>query len=316
MKLRHSRFEIRSRFRQRGIALMLVLFAVMFLAILVTGLWEGAQFSWDESTYERQRFEAKLLAESGIAIALHPDVSAGDDVLRHEYPDGRSYSVVIGSEGGRLLINAIEEDAISNAIRELFILWGLDATEASTAVDSLIDWIDEDDEVLTSGAENDFYSTQKYEQFPLNEGFTSIEQMLLVRGVDRVAQVRPDWRDFFTLYGDGSIDVNQASAELMEAFFGATREAALNVVSTRYGTDGIAGTDDDYFFEDLTEVQSLLGVTGEVMESLSAWTTLANSVLRIHSEGRVGDFVMRLIVLTDSAEDSEDTTVLARLEER
>ena len=137
MKLRRSRLQIRKRAGQRGIALMLVLFAIMFLAILVTGLWEGAQFSWDESTYERQRFEAKLLAESGIAIALHPDVSAGDDVLRYEYPDGRSYSVVIGSEGGRFLINAIEEDAIANGIRELFILWGLDAIEASTAVESL-----------------------------------------------------------------------------------------------------------------------------------------------------------------------------------
>lgn len=313
MKLCHD--SLRNRRRQRGVALMLVLFAIMFLAILVTGLWEGAQFSWDESTYERQRFEAKLLAESGIAIALHPDVSAGDDVLRHEYPDGRSYSVVIGSEGGRLLINAIEEDAISTATRELFILWGLDATEASTAVDSLIDWIDEDDEVRTSGAENDFYSTQKYDQFPLNEAFTSIDQMLLVRGMDRVAQVKPNWRDFFTLYGDGAIDVNQAPAELLEAFFGATREAALNVVATRTGVDGLPGTADDYLFEDLTEVQSLLGVTGEVMESLSTWTTLANTVLRIRSEGRVGDFIMRLIVLTDSAADSDASTVLARLEE-
>lgn len=300
------------RSRQRGVALMLVLFAIMFLAILVTGLWEGAQYSWDESTFERQRFEAKLLAESGVAIALHPDVSAGDDVLRRDYGDGRSYSVNIGSEGGRLLVNAVEEEAIANAIRELFILWGLDATEASTAVDSLTDWIDEDDEVRTSGAENDYYSTQKYEQFPLNEGITSIEQMLLVRGMDRVAQVKPDWRDFFTLYGDGSIDVNQASAEMMEAFFDSTREAALNVVATRNGSDGIAGTDDDYFFEELEEAQTLLGVTGEAFESLAAWTTTSNTVLRIHSEGRVGDFIMRLIVLTDTADEA---VVLARLEE-
>lgn len=294
---------------------MLVLFAIMFLAILVTGLWEGAQYSWDESTFERKRFEAKLLAESGVAIAMHPDVSAGDDVLRHEFADGRSYSVIIGSEGGRLLINAIEEEAISNAARELFILWGLDATEASTAVDSLVDWIDEDDEVGTTGAENSYYSTQEYEEFPLNEEFTSIEQMLLVRGMDRVAQVKPNWRDYFTLYGDGLIDVNQADAEMLEAFFGSTREAALNVVATRNGQDGLTGTDDDEFFDDLDAVSGLLGISDEAFQAVEEWTTTSNTVLRIYSEGRVGDFIMRLIVLTETA-DPENASVLARLEER
>lgn len=297
-------------------ALLLVLFAIMFLGFLITGLWENAQYSWDESALDRKRFEALLLAESGLEIATHPDVSAGDDVLRKDYGDGRSFSALITSEGGRFLINTVSEEPIANGIRELFILWGLDATEASTAVESLVDWIDEDNDVQTTGAENAYYSTQGYEQFPLNAEFTSIEQMLLVRGMDRVAQVRPDWRDFFTIYGIGSIDVNQADAQVLEAFFGSTREAALNLVATRNGSDGISGTDDDEFFDSIEDARSLLGVSDEVFESLSTWTTTANTVLRIHSEGTVGDFTLRLIMLTDTADDQDDSVVLARFEER
>ena len=306
----------RGRRGRRAVALLLVLFAIMFLGFLITGLWEGAQFSWDESELDHKRFEALLLAESALEIAMHPDVSAGDDVLRHDFGDGRSYSALITSEGGRFLINSIAEDPIANGVRELFILWGLDATEASTAVESLIDWIDADNDVQTTGAENSYYATQGYEQFPLNAEFTSIEQMLLVRGMDRVAQVRPDWRDYFTIYGIGSIDVNQADAQVLEAFFGSTREAALNVVATRNGSDGIEGTDDDEFFDSIEDARNLLGVSDEAFESLSTWTTTANTVLRIHSEGTVGDFTLRLIVLTDTADDQDDSVVLARMEER
>lgn len=311
-----SQRKASGRSGQRAVALLLVLFAIMFLGIMITGLWENAQFSWDESELERKRFEALLLAESGVEIAMHPDVSAGDEVLRRDYGDGRSFSVLISSEGGRFLINSITEEVVANGVRELFILWGLDATEASTAVESLIDWIDADDDVQTTGAENSFYATQGYEQFPMNAPFTAVEQMLLVRGMDRVAQVRPDWRDYFTLYGDGSIDVNQASAEVLEAFFGSTREAALNVVATRTGADGLPGTEDDQFFDAIEDARNLLGVSDEAFESLSTWMTTANTVLRIQSEGRVGDFVTRLVVLTDTADASADSVVLARMEER
>ena len=314
--MKAQRLTFRPQRGKRAMALLLVLFAIMFLGFLITGLWENAQFSWDESALDRKRFEALLLAESGLEIAMHPDVSAGDEVLYRDYGDGRSFSAVITSEGGRFLINSIPEEPVTNGVRELFILWGLDATEASTAVQSLIDWIDEDDDVQTTGAENSFYSTQGYEQFPLNAEFTSLEQMLLVRGMDRVAQVRPDWRDYFTVYGIGSIDVNQADAQVLEAFFGSTREAALNVVATRNGSDGISGTDDDEFFDTIEDARNLLGVSDEAFESLSAWTTTANTVLRIHSEGTVGDFTLRLIVLTDTTDDQDDSVVLARLEER
>src|SRR5690606_22295778 len=67
--------------KARGMALLLVLVAVMALAIIVAGLYESSQASWDESSLSRARYQAGLLAESGLTIALHPDIEPGDVAL-------------------------------------------------------------------------------------------------------------------------------------------------------------------------------------------------------------------------------------------
>ncbi len=296
---------------RRGIALMLVIFAVTFLGLIVVSLLEVSRFSWDESTRERGRFQAKLLAESGVAIALHPEVERGDPLLRRDFPDGRRIEVRISSEGGRILASTLSEELFIDTARELFILWGLDATEAAIAAESLADWIDGNSDARPSGAERDYYSTLEYPDFPANAAFTSLDQMLLVRGMDRVAKVQPRWRDYFTLYGDGSIDVNTAPADLIEAYFGCTPDAAAGLVATRYGNDLLENTEDDYSFRSLDEIRTLLGLSGDQWERVSASATLANTTRRIESTGSVGDtHVYRLIVLVE-----EDDSQIARLSE-
>ena len=130
--------------RQRGIALLLVLFAVGFLSIIVVGLIRVSQFSWNDSELERFRFQARLLAESGAALATHPDVEPGDPVLRNDFGDGRMFEVRITSEGGRMLVSSLDDDVLVNTTRELFIRWGLDANRAAIASESLADWIDDE----------------------------------------------------------------------------------------------------------------------------------------------------------------------------
>jgi general secretion pathway protein K len=311
MKARHS-----SRNRQRGLALMLVIFAVTFIGLIIVALMQVSEFSWAESTLERGRFQAKLLAESGVALAMHPQVKRGDPVLRQEFPDGRKFEVRIGSEGGRILVSLLEEDLFIETVRDLFIIWGLDATEATITADSLADWIDGNSRARTNGAENDFYAALDYPNFPANAAFTSLDQMLLVRGMDRVAKLQPRWRDYFTLYGDGSIDVNTAPADLIEAFFGCTPDAAQSFAATRGGNDLVEGNEDDYRFGSFDEVRALLGLSGDDWERVQNSVTLEGTVRRIESTGTIGDaHSYRLVVLTEGATDTSAGTPVARLEE-
>ncbi len=291
---------------EKGIALLAVMFALMVLLFVVTSMWESAQFGWNENTLERQRFMARQLAQSGVALAMHPKVKNGDPVLHQEYPDGRKFDVHVGTEGGRILVNAIGEAVIADTVRELFILWGLDATEATTAVDSLADWIDADSEVKTSGAENDYYAARGFPTYPANTSLVSIEQMLLVKGMDEVAKIKSDWRRYFTIYGDGMIDVNQAPADLLEAFFQTSSDAAGNLVAARWGGDGEEGTVDDYVIGDLKELHSLLGLADSGMVRVEEWLTLENSVKRIESRAVVGNFTLSLVVLMETGGGGEE----------
>ncbi|MFK5920875.1 MAG: type II secretion system protein GspK [Verrucomicrobiota bacterium] len=284
----------------RGIALLAVMFALMVLLFVATAMWESAQFGWDENSLERQRFMARQLAESGVALAMHPKMKSGDPLLHQEYPDGRRFDVYVGTEGGRILVNAIEDQVMADTVRELFILWGLDATKASIAAESLADWIDEDSEVKTSGAENDYYAARGFPSYPSNAPLVSIEQMLLVKGMDEVARQKPDWRSYFTIYGDGMIDVNQAPADLLEALFQSSGDAAQNLVATRKGSDGEMATLDDYVISDLNELVDLLGLGNGAMSRVEEWITLENSIKRIESRAVVGDLTLSLVVLIES----------------
>ncbi|MCB1064600.1 MAG: general secretion pathway protein GspK [Verrucomicrobiae bacterium] len=320
MKLVLSRSQFSGRFpgpgSRRGIALMLVIFAVTFIGLIVVSLLQISQFSWEESSLERGKFQAKILAESGVAMASHPKIERGDPLLRREYPDGRKLEVRITSEGGRILVSTLSEPLFIETTQELFIRWGLDATQAATAAESLADWVDSDREARTNGAETDFYTTLEYPDFPANEPFTNLDQMLLVRGMDQVAKVQPRWRDYFTLYGDGTIDVNAAPADLIEAFFGSTPDAALSLVGTRAGNDLIEGTEDDYRFESFDEVKVLLGMAEDQWSRVSADISLENATRRIESTASIGDtYVYRLIVLTEGADDKSVGTPVARINE-
>jgi hypothetical protein len=302
---------------ERGFALLLVVVVVVLLGLIVGGLWEASQPVWEDNSLDRARFQAGLLAESGLSVAMHPRARPGDLALRHQFDPARGYEVLVTGEGGRFPVNLITEAAWREIAVELFILWGLDAAAASQAADGLADWIDADDNRLPNGAERPHYAQLGYPEFPANAPFTSLEQMLYVSGMEAVARRQPMWRDYFTLYSDDLIDLNGAPWELVAAATGATRESALNFVAVRQGDDGIAGTNDDYRFEDVGEARAILGLAEREWNEIAARVTLSGSVRRIVSVGRVGDFEERRVVLARQTETDGNVvyTVIARLRE-
>jgi type II secretory pathway component PulK len=303
--------------RDRGVALLLALVSVIALSVIAVGLYQASQPSWEESTLSRARYQAGLLAESGLNIALHPQIAAGDPALRHEPAPGRGWEVRITSEGGRFPVNSMTNERLRAAAVELFVLWGLDAAAASRVADSIADWIDADSDPLPNGAENPWYASVDYPQFPPNADFTSLEQLPFVAGMEALERVQPFWRDHFTIRSDGLVDFNAASREIIQAVTGATEDAAANLVSVRDGDDGIWGTPDDYVFRDTGEVQSLLGVSDAEWSDISDLVTVSGTVRRIESVGRVGDFTERRVLIAEETTENNRTVLrpLARFRE-
>jgi hypothetical protein len=277
------------------------------------GVVEYIRFSADAAILDAADFRALHLAESGLAVGLHPSARRGDKVLKQKVGTDSGFDVVINYEGARIPINYVTDERLREAIYELFVRWGLNSDEATIAGESLADWVDGDTEVRPNGAEAEYYETQGVYDLPRQQGFIHVDEMLLVRGMAAVDRLKPDWREFFSVYGDGTIDLRTAFVETLIAVTGGAESDVENYVQQRDGADGIAGTEDDRRISD-SEAYRLLGLTGDRANALRSILTSEDAVRRITSTGWVGDKRAQIIVIARRGDD-QSLTYLARIEE-
>lgn len=299
--------------RDRGSALMIMVWALLLMSVTVMGLVEYIRYSAEEATLAAAEFRALHLAESGLAVGLHPSARRGDKVLKQKIGTDSGFDVVINYEGARIPINYITDDRLREAVYELFVRWGLNSDEASIASESLADWVDRDDEVRSNGAETAFYEGQGVFELPRQQGFINVEEMLLVRGMGIVDRLKPDWREFFSVYGNGTIDLRTAFKETLIAVSGASEADVTSYISRRDGADGIPGTEDDQRISD-GEAYRMLGLSGERAAALRNILTSDDDLRRITSTGYVGEKRAQIIIVARRGED-RSLTYLARIEE-
>lgn len=299
--------------KPRGSALMLVLAAIIMMSITVMGTVEFMHYSQMENGRESQAFRALNLAECGIAVGLHPQIKPGDPALKQQTGTDSGFEVVISSEGSRIPINYITDTKYREIIYNLFILWKLTPEEANVAADSLADWVDTNEDLRSQGAEKDYYESRGFADFPRQQGFTSLEEMLLVRGMDAVERAKPDWRNFFSIYGDGLIDLNYAPADVLMAVADAEQGDADTLIRERNGPDSVAGTEDDVTLT-TTKAEQLLGMDSATSTSLASYITTDHLTRRVESTGRVGEQRYKIVVIARRQEDGS-LNYLARTEE-
>jgi hypothetical protein len=299
--------------RSRGSILMLMVWAILLMSLTVMGVVEYIRYSAEEATVVSAQFRALHLAESGLTVGLHPGARRGDKVLKQKIGTDSGFDVVINYEGSRIPINYITDERLQEAVYELFVRWGLDSDEATIASESLGDWVDRDDEVRANGAESAYYESQAVYELPRQQGFTNVDEMLLVRGMGVVDRLKPDWRDFFSVHGDGTIDIRTAFRETLIAITGSAESDVDHYLQERDGADGIPGTEDDKRVS-TNDAFSLLGLSGDKATALRSILTSDDAVRRITSTGWVGDKKAKIIVIARVGED-RSLTYLARIEE-
>lgn len=307
---RAARFPVRSR---RGYVLMLVLFAIMVMSFSLASITTYLSATTDENKLVANQFRTLHLAESGIALGVHPQLKPGDPALKQDVGTDSSIEVTISSEEARIPINYITDSGYRDVVYNLFVNWGLSADEASTAADSLADWVDSDDDVRSQGAESSYYRGLGFQDFPHNQGFTSVEEMILVRGMDAVERAKPDWRDYFSVLSDGVVDVNYASKDVLMAVTGAQDTYADNLIRERNGPDGVPGTQDDVPVK-VASAASLLGLDTQAYNNIKARLTDDGLMRRVESVGRVGLQKYKVVVIARRQNDGS-LTYLARTEE-
>jgi type II secretory pathway component PulK len=265
---------------------MAVLWLIAILGIACMAALRVISFDMDIATARIHGSRARQVAEMGIAIGCNPVVKRTDPLLKmSDEETGESFEVRVVSEGGRFNINSILFQEDKNLLREIFISWGLELEEAQAVADALGDWIDPDDEIALNGAEVETYENLGRINQPFNRPFYDLSEMRLVLGMDLVEAVRPDWRDWFTIWSAGALDLNEASAELIAAAAEVTVEQAELIPETVRGSDGMRDTEDDAPFQSAEAALDLIGLSGDARPDLFRRFTVNDATTRIESLG-------------------------------
>lgn len=281
----------------RGSALLMVLWVVGFLTLLVTTSMLVLRQDVETAASQRTVSGTRRLAEMGLAIAVHPQVQPNDPLLRRKISATESYEAIVTSEEGRLSLKALLTEERRPILERIFRQWGLKPLDAESVVDAMMDWVDVDELKRMKGMERREYQELGLEDRPYNHDFLSLDEVALVAGMEQVEEVHPNWRDEFTVFGQGQLDLNETTPQRISVLLNVEPSLAESLVDRRMGLDGIAHTDDDEPLENLDEVLSSLGLSGELLQQAAGLVTLKGTTRRIESIGHMGDQDRGLVVV-------------------
>lgn len=290
-----------SRLARRGSALVAVFFMIAILGMVMYAGAKALDADAQHSRLTRARVLAKRYAQMGIELGRHPLMKDGDPLLTHFAPDGGGFQVTLASEEARLNINVILQGGDLTLLRRLLSRWGLEPQQASLLIDALKDWVDSDDKTSLNGAERRDYEKAGFRGMPYNRPFKEIDEMMLVFGMPELDALRPDWREWFTVFGNGRIDVNDASAAMIGLIGDVPLERVAKVMTFRAGMDGVLRTLDDQKLTSVAQLAQMLGIFHpRIVEQLNQWVQFQGPVRRIESIGSLGGLQRKLVLVTQN----------------
>ena len=270
---------------RRGAALIAVLWLIAILAMACMATLRVISFDMEIASAKIHGSRARQVAEMGIALGSHNLIKRTDPLLHHVNEEtGEGFDVKLTSEGGRFNINYILLSDDKELLRSIFIGWGLELDVAQGVADKLKDWVDSGDDEELKGAEKKSYEKEGRINQPFNRPFYDLSEMALVQGMDLVEAVRPDWRNWFTIWSSGGLDLNEASAELIAAAADVPIERAEAIPQKVRGEDGLRDTTDDVALTDTAAALALAGVDAQDPKMLKRFSA-KDETMRIESIG-------------------------------
>jgi general secretion pathway protein K len=244
--------------RRRGVALMLVLWLIVVLGTVATGVVAAAHVETDRVANLRDRVVARYAAESGVAAArarlaglLGATRSAEEQAmvfrdLEQEFAEMRDvalgsarFSVTVVDLNARVDLNAADDVTLLGFFGQF-----IGAPAAAALVSAIGDWKDFDDRARPGGAEAADYARVGSPFRPPNHPLRRLDELTRIAGfTDSLASaVAP----YVTVAGDGKINVNTAPAPVLAAIPRLGRDGARAVLSWRDGGE-VFGTTADVF---------------------------------------------------------------------
>lgn len=305
--------------RKKGSALVLALVTIVVLSALVVSFVFQVRLEGELAARYRHRLKARSHARAGAEHAkfllvkslrpgIEPEVEYGEEFFVrlqnlnrglalsgwvHELGGG-SFTLSIQPESGRRNVNRMQAEDWEALLEAT----GVPEDMHAALIDCFLDFTDGNDLTRLNGAESDdpFYVERGYRV--KNAPIDTLDELLLIKGFTRAIVFggtlhefwdRPDIQvsgiaPLLTVYGDGRINVNTASREVLMSIPGIREDQVDRLLEGRLGIDGVAGTELDGF----QTPQEAVSFAGLPPDAAALFTTGERRYMRVTSIGEAG----------------------------
>ena len=290
----------------RGSALIISLLIITTLSGLTIAFSEDSNIELTLAGFSKNGHRAYQIGRSGVHLALallDQDKDKTMDSLNEDWslfgvesfpeqlPEGLSFSGRIVDENSKMNLNylrrdtgEIDEKRMEQVLR-LFRTLGLD----EDLVNPILDWLDSDEIKRLNGAERDYYETLEYPYSCANGPFQTIGQIFLVKGVKEIQRFGNDGEkgilDFFTIYGDGKINLNTASSEVLQGLDEGIDSIIANAILEHRREED---------FQTVDDLKKVLGIEEELFNRISTLITVNGSFFAIEATGKCQEAVAQI----------------------
>ena len=172
--------------RQRGIALLMVLWALVLLALLATVFGGNARTEVLLARNLVENAQAEALADAGIYRAIagltkEPREGGfhGDGRVYTWHAGGGEVRFSVRDEGGKIDLNQASDILLG----ELFVALRVEPERSAELADAIVDFRDEDSNKRPHGAEDKDYVDAGLAYGPKNETFELVDELVYVLGM-------------------------------------------------------------------------------------------------------------------------------------
>lgn len=220
---------------QRGVALLLVLWACTLLAILLGGYAVLARTQAVQTRYQFAQTQAHYAAEAGLMRAIW-SLQQGDPQLRW-VGDGRMYPFAF--DGARVKLSIVEEDgkvdlnaATPEVLQGLFRAAGLDSAAAARLTAHVVAWRSFAGDTAAADTDRAAYAAAGRDYGPRHGPFATLEELQQVLDMtpDLYARLQPA----ITLWSGRAVpDPNTAPSLALAAIPGLDPQQLQAVLAAR-----------------------------------------------------------------------------------
>lgn len=266
--------------KRRAFALAVVLWAVGILAFALVTTAAFIDASLSSEALSAQAAKARQLALSGIAFATTAKTDSFPCAFTRNVAEQGTFKVTRSSESGRINLNALLRKKDREALNRVLAALGGDQQKAVLATNELFHrtWLAGD---------------------KATTGFLPFESFAQIQNISEFGEAvgGANWRDKFTLWGEGLIDLNYTDSETLALIGGINAEQVALFLKARVGADGVPGTRDDAKFESVEQVAGLLGLDDAQAERLNRYFGVKTDMHRVEATATVGRLKRHVLVI-------------------